>query len=51
MFQSRAKLDGEPPVRDQNETDHQELLAGALGAPHERAVILTIQHSRARAFP
>ena len=29
MFQCGAKLDGEPPVRNQNETDHEELLAGA----------------------
>ncbi|MGH6767433.1 MAG: hypothetical protein ACRECO_00260, partial [Xanthobacteraceae bacterium] len=36
-------------MRDQNEADHGELLAGALGAPHERAIILTIRSSRARA--
>jgi hypothetical protein len=36
-------------VRNQNEADHEALLAGAKGAPHERATILTIQNPFARA--
>ena len=29
VFQRRAELDGEPPVGDENKTDHRELPAGA----------------------
>ena len=37
VLQRRAELDGEAPVGHKNETDHRKLLAGAFGAPHERA--------------
>ncbi len=47
MFQRRPELVGEAPMGHQYQANHRILLAGALGAPHERAT-LTIQSPRAR---
>ena len=49
VLQRSAKLDGEPPVGDEDKTDHRrELPAGAV-APHERAAIIMIQSPSSRA--
>ena len=49
VLQRSAKLDGEPPVGDENKADHRrEIPAGAV-APHERAAIIIIQSPSSRA--
>jgi len=50
VFQRRAELDGEPPMRHENKTDHGIACGHFLVAPHERAHILTIRSPRARGF-
>ena len=50
MLERRAEFDGEPPVRNENETDHQTPRGRVPVAPHERTVILTIRSPCARAF-
>ncbi|CCE04219.1 hypothetical protein BRAS3843_1020019 [Bradyrhizobium sp. STM 3843] len=47
MFERRSEFVGEAPMGHQYQANHWILLAGALGAPHERAT-LTIQSPYAR---
>jgi hypothetical protein len=51
MLQGGTELGGEPPVGNENKTNHRNHPAGAVGAPHERAPIMTIPRPSARAFP
>jgi hypothetical protein len=48
MLQRRAEFDGEPPVGDENETDHRREIPARAVAPHERAAIMTIRGPSSR---
>jgi hypothetical protein len=47
MFERRLELVGKAPMGHKYQTNHRKLLAGAFGAPHERAT-LTIPSPCAR---
>ena len=51
MLQRGAELDGEPPVGDEDKTDHRKSRRARLCAPHERAAMIIIRSPSARAFP
>src|SRR6516225_2026361 len=49
MLKRRAELEREPPVRDENETDHRAPCRRTPFAPREKASIMSIPMPRARA--
>src|SRR5262249_60764958 len=50
MLECRTELDGEPPVGDEDDTDHRSSPRAPIDAPHERAPIMTMLSPGARGF-
>ena len=51
MLQRRAELDGEPPVGDEDNTDHESSPRAPNAAPHERGTFMTMSNPERKWHP